>query len=274
MGYSKMQVRLFSSGYCTGNRQHVFPGETSRKVKFHATWALIEHPVLGNILFDTGYSDRFFEVTKSLPERLYRWVTPVYHDNEDSCIEVLNSKGIDQSEIGIIVVSHFHADHIGGLKDFSKADIWCSGDALNYVLGQKSFGAVLKGILKNLVPGDIRLRAKFPEDELTGSSYSTLRGWKWHDDIHFIDLPGHARGQIGLLLFGTNLGDILLCSDAVWNVRSVHERIYPSRRVSLISDDYSKLCRTIDALYDFQSDNKGVNIIPSHCSGTLQYINS
>jgi glyoxylase-like metal-dependent hydrolase (beta-lactamase superfamily II) len=264
-----INIKLYSSGYCTASKKHIFPDELSERIAFHATWALIDHPLLGKILFDTGYSYRFYESTRSLPNRIYRWITPVFHKNEESCLNKLLEMKINPGDIRNIVISHFHADHTGGLKDFPQAKIWCSEKGLDYALKKNRFNAAFKGILKAQIPDDIRSLAFFPEEEFPKSSISGLIVWKWKDDIYFIDLPGHARGQLGLYLKDTNYGDLLLCADAAWSVKAINEKIYPSRMVSLISDNYSELTQTIDNLHYFHSNNPDIKILPSHCDETM-----
>jgi len=95
---------------------------------------------------------------------------------------------------------------------------------------------------------------------------------KWHDDIFFVDLPGHFRGQIGLFLKNTNHGDILLCADAVWSMRSIRDQIYPSRLVSLISDNYREMKRTIDKLHNFHNEWPEIIIIPTHCDEAMNLV--
>jgi glyoxylase-like metal-dependent hydrolase (beta-lactamase superfamily II) len=267
-------IVLLSSGYCIASTRYVFPDEPPSKVRFYATWALIDHPLLGKILFDTGYSHRFYESTRWPPNRIYRWVTPVFHQNEESCLNQLLSLGVDPGDIKHIVISHFHADHTGGLMDFPGASLWCSEKALAYALNKNRFNAVFKGILKAQIPSDIRERAVFPEKELTLSGMSGLTAWRWLDDIFFIDLPGHFRGQLGLYLKDTNNGDLLLCADAVWSVKAIYEESYPSRIASLISDNYSELIQTINKLYHFHRNNPNVKILPAHCHETMNIIRS
>jgi glyoxylase-like metal-dependent hydrolase (beta-lactamase superfamily II) len=172
------------------------------------------------------------------------------------------------------VISHFHADHIAGLKDFPSSKIWCSRKSLAYALSRNKFNAVFKGILKPLIPDNILNQAMYPEDRLSISAQSNLIAWKWSEDLYFVDLPGHYRGQLGLYLKNTNIGDLLLCADAVWSVKAIREKIYPSRLVSLIIDDFSQLSRTIDDLYNFQKENPEVRILPTHCDETLKVINN
>ncbi|MCU0461857.1 MAG: MBL fold metallo-hydrolase [Bacteroidales bacterium] len=270
MNNEKIHIKLYSSGYCTASTKYIFPDQPAERIAFHATWALIDHPVLGKILFDTGYSYRFYESTRSLPNRIYRWITPVFHKKEEACLNKLLELKINPEEIRNIVISHFHADHIGGLRDFPGAKIWCSEIALEFALKINRFSAVFKGILKSQIPDDICRITSFPEEEFPESSISGLTAWRWQDDIYFIDLPGHARGQMGLYLKDTSYGDLLLCADAAWSVKAIHEKIYPSRMVSLISDNYSELTRTIDKLYNFHINNPQIKIVPAHCHETLQ----
>mgnify|MGYP001253988563 CR=1 FL=1 len=267
-----IHIELFSSGYCTGNTRHVFPDEPSGVVPFNATWAFIDHPFLGKMLFDTGYSMRFYESTRLFPNRLYRWITPVFHKSEESCANQLLRLKIIPEDIRNIVMSHFHADHAGGLKDFPQAAIWCSQEALSYVNGKNLFPSVFKGLLKFLIPDDISDRAVFPEEELEESEMSGLTLWKWHDDIYFVNLPGHFRGQLGLYLKGTNCGDLLLCADAAWSFKAIRQKTYPSKLVSLISDDYPELTKTIDKLHHLHITHPNINILPTHCHETMNLV--
>jgi glyoxylase-like metal-dependent hydrolase (beta-lactamase superfamily II) len=267
-----INIRLFTSGYCRANSRHVFPAEPSEVIPFQATWALIDHPVAGKILFDTGYSVRFYQYTRSFPNVVYRWITPVFHKDEESCLSQLEKLQIKPDEIKYIVISHFHADHTGGLKDFPKARIWCSKEALRYMLARNRLTSVLKGMLKSQIPDDISERTLFHDDGLEKSELAGLSMRKWHEDIFFVDLPGHFRGQIGLLLKNTNHGDILLCADAAWSVRSIRDRIYPSKLVSLISDSYREMKNTIDKLHNLRNVCPDIIIIPTHCDEAINLL--
>jgi len=273
MKQSSIQIKLFTSGFCTANKKHVFPDEPSQKIRFCATWALIQHPELGNILFDTGYHERFFKATQSFPNRIYRWVTPVFHNPEESCFNQLKANHISPDEIQHIVISHFHADHISGLIDFPKPDLWCSQKAHDFALSRNNINGVFKGVLKPLIPEDLSKRVVFPEKTQVKCNLSGLTAWQWKEDIFFVDLPGHYRGQLGLFLKRTNFGDVLLCADAAWSRKTVQQKIYPSKMVSLFIDDYSALVETIDRLHVFCLENNQAIILPTHCNETYQLIN-
>lgn len=270
VGNDRIHIALFSSGYCLAKKCYVFPGDSSEKMPFHAVWALITHPILGKILFDTGYSTRFYSATKYFPNRMYRWITPVFHQEETSCLNQLLRMKISPEEINHVVISHFHADHIGGLHDFPGAIIWCSRNGMKHVKNKSNFSSVMHGVLKSMIPGNLLEKAVFPEDLPGKTDVSGLTMWKWHDDIYFVDLPGHFRGQVGLFVKRTNMGDLLLCADAAWSFQSIKRKIYPSKLVSLISDNYHILTQTMDKLHAFNRENPEVRILPTHCYETYK----
>jgi glyoxylase-like metal-dependent hydrolase (beta-lactamase superfamily II) len=263
-------IAFFSSGYCTAKTSFVFPGSGAGRTAFHATWALIDHPALGNILFDTGYSRRFYRATRHFPNRIYRWVTPVYHKEEESCLGWLRKMNMAPEDITHVVVSHFHADHVGGLQDFPQAKIWCSRQSLEFSRSRSRHTAVFHGILPQLIPKDLEKRVYFPQDGLEKATMSGLTMWRWSDDVFFVDLPGHFAGQMGLYLTKTNLGPLLLCADAAWSAHAVRDKIYPSKMVSLISHHYKTLISTMNALHHFQQANPDVVLLTSHGLETLQ----
>ncbi len=272
MTVQEAHIRIFSSGYCTGNNWHIHRGEHPMKLTFYARWALIEHQQTGRILFDTGYSRRFFKATRRFPEVLYQWITPVTINSEEECVNKLKDLHIDNMDINHIVISHFHADHIGGLKDFGTSKFWCRQDALALIRNSGRLNTLTKGLLKTLVPDDIDQRISFPEYEFPEETKDGLTCWKWNNNIWFVDLPGHARGHMGLLVKGSNLGDILLVGDATWSAHAYRDKVYPPRMVSIIADGYKNLTNTIDLIHDYQLANPDTLIIPSHCEESYRKI--
>ncbi|QDI05926.1 MBL fold metallo-hydrolase [Xanthomonas cerealis pv. cerealis] len=107
--------------------------------------ALLQHPVHGNLLFDTGYSQHFLDATAQLPERLYRVLTPVHLAPGQSLRE--------QLAVDWIVLSHFHGDHIGGVADFAQARIACAQQAWDDLQRRGRLAALREGFLPALLHG-------------------------------------------------------------------------------------------------------------------------
>ncbi|MEW6405830.1 MAG: MBL fold metallo-hydrolase, partial [Chloroflexota bacterium] len=114
-------VHILHAGYCTAPEHIAIQGGAWRHIPFPAMFALIEHPRFGPMLFDTGYSYRFFKETRAFPNRLYRWMTPVTLREEDLAINQLSTFNLRPQDISRIFISHFHADHIAALADFDGA---------------------------------------------------------------------------------------------------------------------------------------------------------
>ena len=123
---SEIKLSLYASGYCEAHARVVNPINGKGKTKFYAVWALLQIPSVGNVLFDTGYSEKFSIATNSFPNRFYRWATPVTFYKKNSAKNILRDKGIDAKDINYVIISHFHADHISALVDFPNAKFICS----------------------------------------------------------------------------------------------------------------------------------------------------
>ncbi|MEM7660100.1 MAG: MBL fold metallo-hydrolase, partial [Bacteroidota bacterium] len=151
-------LTYFSTGYTEAPAFIAKGGGGFGEIRFHATCLLIEHSQEGYLLFDTGYTPRFHEITRRWPYRIHRWSTPVVAKSEWTIAQQLTEKGIAPSDIRKIIVSHFHSDHVGGLKDFPEAEIWCSRASREYFSDKKGFGAVKHGFLPDLLPENLATR--------------------------------------------------------------------------------------------------------------------
>src|SRR6188768_3905617 len=81
--------KIYEAGYCTHPERATRQGAPLRACEFPALVFALRHPREGVVLFDTGYSRHFFRATDALPERLYRWVTPVHLRAGDAFAEQL-----------------------------------------------------------------------------------------------------------------------------------------------------------------------------------------
>jgi glyoxylase-like metal-dependent hydrolase (beta-lactamase superfamily II) len=82
--------------------------------------------------------------------------------------------------------------------------------------------------------------------------------------LALVTLPGHARGQLGLLA-RTDRGPVLFAADSCWLRRSIRERRLPHPITNLIVDDPRAVRATIERLHTFAVAWPEVVILPSHC---------
>lgn len=268
----KVKLSLFKTGYCVHPEKIAVKDGSLRKVKFPALVGLISHPEKGYILFDTGYASHFFEACEKFPYSIYPKVTPVFFNSNESIKEQLLAIQIHPDEIDTILISHFHGDHVGGLKDFPNSKIICSRKGYEFVKDKKRFQAVRNGYLPDLIPTDFEERAIFIDDQqmvkLNEEFAPFQEGWDLFGDgsLICIDLTGHATGQLGLFLHDEKRGDVLLCADACWQSRAYREKIYPHRLANIIMSDIKSYQDNLDKLNRLHHQNPEIRIIPTHCT--------
>ena len=122
---------LLKVGHCQHPECIAMRGGARKAIYFPALVGLLEHPHHGLMLYDTGYSQHYFESTAKFPECPYRLVTPVTLPPKERLLQQLEERGIHPTDIERSFISHFHADHIAGLKDFPKAQLIATSDELS-----------------------------------------------------------------------------------------------------------------------------------------------
>src|SRR5699024_2725365 len=97
--YMMSQHILLDETFCTTKKSHLIKDDDSLDISVPALFLLIEHPVHSNILFDTGYSTRYFKVTKKFPFSLMNKVTPVQITERENAINQLLEMNITANDI-------------------------------------------------------------------------------------------------------------------------------------------------------------------------------
>jgi glyoxylase-like metal-dependent hydrolase (beta-lactamase superfamily II) len=260
----KLDYQLLEAGFCTHCERMTLQTGQFKSVEYPALCALINHPTHGYILFDTGYSERFTELTSEFPASLYRRLTPM------TLVQSLKSQliemNIQPSEIRYIIISHFHADHVGGLKDFPQAQFIAHPDAIHAIKQQTGFKALMHGFLPELLPNDFdeRLFPLSSPSALPAHLAPFTQGFDLFSDntCYAISLPGHSPGQIGLYFQSTR--DTFLIADSCWHEETIKSLVYPSNLTYLLHHNKKTYQKTIQNLHVLYLNNKNIDLIPSH----------
>lgn len=267
-----VEFTLLNSGYCSSLEKLVARTAPWRSCKFPAMFALIRHPHYGNILFDTGHSNRFIDLTKKFPMIIYRWLIHTEPDPNLRAAHQLESLGISSSDINYIIISHFHADHIGALHDFPNAKFIYLQKAYNAVKNLNCFAALKAGFLSGLLPDDFVSRSQLLDQQplvsLPEEYLPFKKGYQVFNDEHVIavDLPGHAHGQIGLFLNTVEHEKVFLIADACWTSQSYLHLIPPHTISFLAMTGKSEYMQTLTKINELKKKSPNIKIIPSHCS--------
>ena len=258
------EIREFSTGCCSHPEFIALKNGKLRVRKFPAKVWLI---CLQNKkwLFDTGYSAHFIKATDRGWGWLYRKVTPVSYSLGDSIAEQLAAEGIT---IDGVILSHFHGDHIGGLKDFN-IPVVCSSDGWSDVRKLKKFAALRKAFVPELIPDRFQDRLIFMENlrptTLAPELFPFEKGYELPGSegaLMLVRLPGHAVGHIGAFVHTDN-GWVLLAADAAWSAQSYRDNLKPTFIASRFMASHRDYMDTINKLHTLWK-NKAVEIKLCH----------
>jgi glyoxylase-like metal-dependent hydrolase (beta-lactamase superfamily II) len=270
-----VEVTLLTAGACTHPGFVIERGAGRRPVEFPALVAVIRHPEHGVILFDTGYTERFAEQTARLPGSLYRRTTPVTCTPDRTAVAQLALVGIDPDEVRWVIISHFHADHVAGLRDFPRAQLVFSQEALAPLRRSRSLRQVRHGFLPGLMPEDVDARTRHVEDLPRAAVERTIhpdlpRSHELFGDgsVVVVGLPGHAPGHVGLLV-RTEHAEVLLAGDACWTRRAFTHLLMPHPVARLVTHSWRTYRVTLRALHDLHVRRPDLLIVPSHCAESI-----
>ncbi|WP_083279798.1 MBL fold metallo-hydrolase [Stenotrophomonas sp. LM091] len=253
-------IKVFEVGHCTHLACLAARGDGWKKRTFPARSYLIETEA-GRWLWDTGYATHFQEHTRTGVMSLYRRATPVHFDAEQSAVRQLARHGYVPEDLTGVVISHFHGDHIAGLKDFPQVPLLCSITGWESLRSLRGLSALLRGFVPALMPADFERRAQWIErcprvrlpDDLWPFQFGfVLPGG--NAEILVVELPGHAVGHIGAFVL-TASGWELLAGDAAWTQANYRELRAPSLLTYGLLHDRAAYFQTLMKLHEL--DKRG-----------------
>lgn len=270
-----LEVRLLKVGSCRHLECLAVRGGRVTPIVFPSLAALIMHPDAGPILFDTGYAEHFHEATQTFPERLYRWATPVSLPAGQRLERQLARYGVRMSDIKICVVSHFHADHIAGLRDLPGARIITLKHGYEAFRERGQWRGLLRGSLPGLAPTDLSARLTLADSctpvplpqpwDLLGQGHDLLGD----GSLIGVPLPGHSPGHMGLLLRDHEQRGVLFAADSSWSSHAIADNLMPSRLVRPIFENWKAYRHTLQLLHRTVSMHRELVVLPSHCETGL-----
>jgi glyoxylase-like metal-dependent hydrolase (beta-lactamase superfamily II) len=266
---SRVRLEVRYAGRCFHPEAMVVRGAPLRSAEFPALFAILVHPKEGVVLFDTGYTPRFLEATAAFPASLYRRLTPMSLGKGETAVEQLATLGYTPGDVRRVILSHFHADHIAGARDFPRAELLAMREGYEAVRNRGRLGRLLRGFLPELLPEDFEQRARLLEEgDFTGEPFASFGPtYELFGDgsVRLVRLPGHAAGQLGLLAHTEDGRRTFLVADAAWTSRSFRELRPPNPAAGLILDDAGENHRTLEALHALSKEEPELEIVPSHC---------
>jgi glyoxylase-like metal-dependent hydrolase (beta-lactamase superfamily II) len=271
-----MKINILHAGYCTAPEHIAIQGGRWRSIHFPAMFALLQHPKFGAMLFDTGYSYRFFDETKKFPKRFYRLMTPVTLHEEDLVVNQLANFNLQPKDISHVFISHFHADHIASLPDLAWSRFVYMPHAFSHLRNLKPSEDMKHAYLRGLIPSDFDSRSQkvdMTKPKLLSEEFAPFKvGYDLlvDESIIGVELPGHALGQMGIFARDENDKLFFFVADAAWLKQAIVENRPPHKLANMIFADGNVYRETLGNLHSYYLTHPDTQVIPSHCEETIR----
>ena len=160
-----------------------------------------------NILIDSGFPQKYNRdpAAATQEDRLYEFGEVLECRPEHSVHAQLSKLGLSADDINLYICSHTHIDHIGGLGDFPNAPILISA-------AERALDAPLYWGQMRPVDWPEATYLQIEADTQIGPGFDVLMA------------PGHAPGQIAMMLELPETGAVLLTSDAISRPAEIDEK--------------------------------------------------
>lgn len=223
---------------------------------------LVDHPVVGPFVIDTAVNaemvynyEEYFSGNAGAVSRLLGEEYRLQSDQEVTA--QLAQFGYTPDDIELVVLTHSHDDHVGGLPYFQDARI---------VLSEVEFEIVEFVTETSGLPVNTRFYEGVTCWEPVSFSDGTFHDFESSQDLFgdgsviLIPTPGHSEGSLSVIM---NMGDyhLLLPGDSVYTMRHLD----PTQVSQFIPDtDPAVMIGSIEQLNGLRAALEDVIVVPSH----------
>jgi glyoxylase-like metal-dependent hydrolase (beta-lactamase superfamily II) len=184
---------------------------------------LVQHPELGNILYDTGNSPLYS--TEYTEDMLKTYPMAEFISIEDA----LQEKGLKPSDIDTIILSHMHFDHVGGLKYFRGTK------AIQNVIVAE---AELKNAYFSVMTGNggAYIKSLFDLEDICFKPINETT--QLAEDFTLFIQESHTPGVIGMILNTKHHGTLITTSDTIYTRESFKFGLPPGGNINKTQDEF------------------------------------
>ena len=236
---------------------------------------LVETPS-GLALVDTGLGLGYGRAPGKLfgPSRFY--VRPVF-DEAEAAINQIRALGFDPHDVRDIILTHFDADHVGGLADFPWARVHLTGDEATAALAPRTVTEKARYLpaQRDHHPDLVRHPPEVG-DQWHGFATATELT-EVADGVVLLALPGHSRGHAAVAVDAGDDRWILHAGDSFYHHGQIdgHSRapIALTGMERVIAYDWPKVRDNHHRLAElWASGDPGLQIVNAHDPALLRAV--
>lgn len=227
--------------------------DANQMIKSPISAILIQHPTLGNLLYDTDNSP--FYSTEYPKSTLETYPIPEFISIEDA----LKQKGVTPADIDMIILSHLHFDHAGGLRYFKGTR------AIRNVLVSE---AELKNAYYQVMTGHpgAYVKSLFDLDDIqftTINEHTILA-----EDVKLFIQQSHTPGLIGIILNTETKGNLMVTGDTIYTKENFEKELPPGGSINKTTKEFfdnlaviRKMAEQIDASIIYGHDYEQITLL-------------
>ncbi|AZG46028.1 MBL fold metallo-hydrolase [Gordonia insulae] len=220
----------------------------------------------GLALVDSGFGVMDGPQRRTRMGSARHYVRPIF-DPDEAAIRQLPSLGYDPRDVRDIILTHFDADHIGGLSDFPWARVHLTADEIGAAKARTTL------VEKR------RYRAGYIDElDVVGHSPSRTEAWHGFDaatelasvgpGIFLVALPGHSRGHAAVAV-ETDGRRILHVGDSFYHHGQVdgtgHAPLAMTAMERVIARDWRRVQSNHERLSElWAADDPALTLINAH----------
>lgn len=254
-------IRPMRTGMMTAPRDFVFRGESGEPLVVPVPAFLLEHPTAGWILIDTGLHPAVADDPQGNSGTVGKSSILPELAEADLLTNRLWEHGVRPDQVSLVVLTHLHWDHVGGLGHLQHAPIVATRAEWD---AQHADGSVTNGYDPRVLDLELDWRLLDTEATMTAGKYGFDKQFDLLDDgsIILVDTRGHSAGHISVLV-RTCDGEALICGDAALTRRSIEESVPQDSAF-----DDSLFDRSLKQIQQF-GHLSGALVIPGHDPGAF-----
>ena len=227
-----IKFKALQLGYLDHPKYLVFDQEDMEE-NFHSpilAW-YFEHPTLGRILYDTGNHETGAKYWSKHARETYP-VTSVI-----TIKDKLKEMGLGVDDIDILIQSHLHMDHTGGLPYFANTK---AGESI--IVDEED---AKQAFLTLRTAEDTGAYAeKFICDP--GIRFNVTQGVvKLADDFILFPQKCHTPGVLGIIIKTVNSGNFMLIGDAIYTKECYEKDTPPGGTINKTNEEFHNHAKTI-----------------------------